>query len=176
MRRLIDTSGTLLDNPWQLLPKDATLEVALADPAAQLIVPLQLWREHGAELQASGRQLGVWLDSDEQAAALEGSLDKLALVALNFPKFVDGRSYSTAVILRRQYGFSGELRAIGDVLRDQLFYMKRCGFSSFELEETVKLEDARRAFADFHDNYQSTVEEPVPLFRRKERHGLSLQH
>jgi uncharacterized protein (DUF934 family) len=175
MRRLIDTTGTLLDNPWQLLPKDATPEAALADPASQLIVPLQLWLAHGAELLAAGKQVGVWLDSDEQATALAGSLDKLALVALNFPKFVDGRSSSTAFVLRRQYGYQGELRAIGEVLRDQLFYMKRCGFTTFELEETVKLEDARRAFSDFRDNYQSTVEEPLPLFRRKERPGLSLQ-
>src|SRR5690606_7897043 len=147
----------------------------LADPASQRIVPLQLWREHRAGLLASGRPRGVGLDSGGQAQPLEGSQDTLALVALHVPQFVDGRPYSTAVSLRRQYGYSGELRAIGDVLRDQLFYMKRCGFSSFELEETVKLEDARRAFADFRDNYQSTVEEPVPLFRRKERHGLSLQ-
>lgn len=168
MRRLIDTRGELLDNPWQLLPKDCNLETALGEAASHLLVPLSLWQEHAAALLDSGKQVGVWLDSDEQAAALAPELHRLSLIALNFPGFMDGRSYSTAVNLRQQYDYGGELRAIGDVLRDQLFYMRRCGFTTFELAEAVKLEDARTAFTDFRDNYQSTVEEPLPLFRRRQ--------
>lgn len=168
MRRLIDTRGELLDNPWQLLPKDCSIEDALGESATYLLVPLRLWLEAEKALQDSGKQIGVWLDSDEQAAAVAAGLHKLSLVALNFPGFMDGRSYSTAVNLRQQHGYAGELRAIGDVLRDQLFYMRRCGFTSFELQDAVKLEDARAAFADFRDNYQSTVEEPLPLFRRRQ--------
>lgn len=168
MRRLIDTRGELLDNPWQLLPKDCNLETALGEATAHVLVPLQLWLAHAPDLLASGKQVAVWLDSDEQATALAPDLSSLSLIALNFPGFMDGRSYSTAVNLRQQYHYGGELRAIGDVLRDQLFYMRRCGFTTFELQEAVKLEDARTAFTDYCDNYQSTVEEPLPLFRRRQ--------
>jgi uncharacterized protein (DUF934 family) len=91
----------------------------------------------------------------------------LPLLALNFPTFMDGRSYSKACVLRQQMKYEGEIRAIGDVLRDQLFYLKRCGFSSFDLKDSVKLEDAQKALKDFTTNYQATVEEPVPLYRRR---------
>lgn len=167
MRRLIDCRGELLDNPWELLPKDSSLEDASASAAESLLVPLQLWLAHNTALMATGKRIGAWLDSDEQAAALAPWLDKLSLVALNFPAFGDGRSYSTAVKLRQHYHYQGEIRAIGDVLRDQLFYMRRCGFTTFELQDSVKLEDAQRAFSDFSDSYQATTEQPLPLFRRR---------
>ena len=167
MPRLIDTSGRVLDNPWLLLPRDTTLEDALAADAPQVIVNAQLWLDHKQALLDSGKQIGVWLDSDQGAPMLADDVARLPLVALNFPGFMDGRSYSTAVKLRQQLGFTGELRAIGDVLRDQLFLMKRCGFTTFDLKDTVKLEEARSAFADFTTNYQSSVEEPRPLFLRR---------
>lgn len=167
MPRLIDKTGAELANDWLLLDKTVALDAALAAPAQQLLVSLQLWQENKAALLASGKQVAVWLDSNETASALAGDLDQLPLVALNFPGFMDGRSYSTAATLRQHYRYAGELRAIGDVLRDQLFYLRRCGFSTFDLKDSVKLEDARKALSDFIDNYQATVEQPVPLFRRR---------
>jgi uncharacterized protein (DUF934 family) len=167
MPKLIDTKGQLLDNGWQLQPRDATQEQVLDSTADQLLVNASLWLEANDALLASGKQFALWLDSDQPLTLIAETLPHVALVALNFPGFMDGRSYSKAVTLRRQYGYTGEIRAIGDVLRDQLFYMKRCGFSTFDLKDSVKLEDARRAFADFSTNYQRTVEEPLPLFRRR---------
>lgn len=167
MPRLIDKSGAQIENPWVLLPKDCSLEQALADPGTALIVPLQLWLAAKAELQASGKQVSVWLDSDESVTALAGDLPQLPLIALNFPVFSDGRNYSNATRLQLHSRYTGEIRAIGDVLRDQLFYMRRCGFTSFDLRDSVKLEDAHKALQDFHDNYQSTIEQPQPLFRRR---------
>lgn len=167
MPRLIDTSGTPQQNDWALLPRDATLEMALADPSPQILVNALLWLEHKPALLQSGKRVAVWLDSDQTAGLIAHDLPELALVALNFPGFMDGRSYSTAVTLRRQYRYGGEIRAIGDVLRDQLFYMKRCGFTAFDLKDSVKLEDAQRAFKDFSGTHASTIEEPVPLFRRR---------
>lgn len=169
MRRLVDNKAELLDNPWALLPKDCSLEDFKAASADNLLAPLQLWLAHAEELQVSGKQVGVWLDSSETAAEVAPLLDQVALVALNFPGFMDGRAYSTAVNLRQHHDYQGELRAIGDVLRDQLILMRRCSFNSFELADSVKLEDARRAFNDFTDSYQSNVEEPLPLFRRVAR-------
>lgn len=167
MPKLIDAAGTLLPNPWVLMPRDATLEGMLATDATHLLVNVKALAEHQAALQQAGKQLAPWLDSDQTVALLGAELPELPLVALNFPGFMDGRSYSTAVILRQQAGFKGELRAIGDVLRDQLILMKRCGFSTFDLKDSVKLEDAKTAFGDFHTSYQSTVEEPRPLFLRR---------
>jgi uncharacterized protein (DUF934 family) len=191
MPRLIDTTGTVLPNPWQLLPRGGatsapaaaapttgqenapappvpvTLETALAQASTHLLVNAALWLSDKAGLLQSGKQIAVWLDSDQGADLIAADLPHLPLVALNFPGFMDGRAYSTAVVLRKHHGYTGEIRAIGDVLRDQLFYMKRCGFTTFDLKDSVKLEDAQRAFGDFSATYASTVEEPQPLFRRR---------
>jgi len=167
MPKLIDATGTLLSNPWVLQPRDATLDSMLATGDTHLFVNGQSWAELKQALQQAGKQVAPWLDSDQTAAQLGTDLVHVPMLALNFPGFMDGRSYSTAVILRQQLGYKGEIRAIGDVLRDQLFLMKRCGFSTFDLKDSVKLEDAKTAFGDFHTNYQSTVEEPQPLFRRR---------
>ena len=167
MPRLIDTKAALLANPWVLQAKDCSLETVLATADSHLIIPANLWLAHKQELQNTGKQLAVWLDREQPAHLLANELDTLPMIALNFPMFMDGRAYSTAVILRQHYGYTGEIRAIGDVLRDQLFMMKRCGFTTFDLRDTVKLEDAETAFHDFTTNYQATVETPEPLFRRR---------
>ncbi|HEY0963985.1 MAG TPA: DUF934 domain-containing protein [Pseudomonadales bacterium] len=171
MPRLIDRTGTVQPNPWELLPRDATVETALAAASEHIIVNALLWGEHKAALKQGGKQVAVWLDSDQTVDLIAADLAELPLVALNFPGFMDGRAYSTSVLLRRHCGYSGEIRAIGDVLRDQLFYMKRCGFTMFDLKDSVKLEDAQRAFSDYSGTYASTVEEPQPLFRRVQRAG-----
>lgn len=168
MPKLIDLDGAVLANDWTLLAKDSELAAALATDAAKLLVPLQLWQSSKQALQASGKPIAVWLDSNETANALAADLAELPLIALNFPGFMDGRSYSSATNLRQHYHYAGEIRAIGDVLRDQLFYMRRCGFSTFDLKDSVKLEDAQKALQDFRDNYQTTIEQPLPLFRRRQ--------
>ena len=94
-------------------------------------------------------------------------MQALELIALNFPSFADGRAYSSARELRNNLGFKGEIRAIGDVLRDQLFYMARCGFDAFLLRDDQNVETALGAFDDFKDGYQVSVDKPLPLFRRR---------
>ena len=96
---------------------------------------------------------------------------------VNFPQFTDGRGYSIARLLRERYGWRGELRAIGDVLRDQLFYLSRCGFDAFALRDDQDPHAALTAFDDFSEAYQASVERPQPLFRRRGpvlagRHGM----
>jgi uncharacterized protein (DUF934 family) len=168
MPKLIDLHGQPLANPWVLLDKDATMETVRSQASSDLIVPLNLWLNCAVELQDGNRRIAVWLDSNEEASMVAPVLQDIAFVALNFPGFMDGRAYSTAVILRQQHGYHGEIRAIGDVLRDQLFYMRRCGFSTFDLKDSVKLEDAAKALQDFTTSYTATVEEPLPLFKRKQ--------
>ena len=168
MPKLIDLQGQVLDNPWVFLEKDTAADMAASHESMHLIVPLQLWLSSFESLTGSGKQIAVWLDSDETAGSIADSADKAAFIALNFPGLMDGRAYSTAVALRKHHGFTGEIRAIGDVLRDQLFYMRRCGFSTFDLKDSVKLEDACNGLKDFSTSYASTTEEPLPLFRRKQ--------
>lgn len=160
--------GQAVENTWQLVDMDAGLDNVLGtDTSKQVIVPLAMWLAEKDNLAGCDKRIGVWLDSEDDPYSLADAVATLPLIALKFPSFRDGRAYSSAAILRTRLKFAGELRAIGDVLRDQLFYMQKCGFDSFEVSDGVKTQDALSAFADFHTNYQSTVVEPTPLFRRR---------
>jgi uncharacterized protein (DUF934 family) len=147
------------------LPKDFNIdEISNCD---DLIVPLQLWREHSRMLKARDGGLGVWLDADEEAEEIGEDVAEFQVIALNFPAFTDGRNYSNARLLRDRYGFKGELRAIGDVLRDQLFYMHRCGFDAFAVRPDKDPYEALEGLKDFSVTYQAATDEPLPLFRRR---------
>ncbi len=100
-------------------------------------------------------------------AAQAERLGALGIIAVNFPKYGDGRSYSIARLLRERYGYKGELRAVGVVARDHLQQMAQCGFDSFLLREGEDVQDALRAFDDFSEAYQTSAAQPVPLFRRR---------
>ncbi|PAU87302.1 oxidoreductase [Pseudomonas sp. WN033] len=164
MQRIIKGNQVVVEN-WHLLDKDASLD-GLPN-SDDLIVPLALWREHAHALKARDGGLGVWLDSDEQIEEIEGDLEQFQVIALNFPVFSDGRHYSTARILRDRYGYKGEVRAIGDVLRDQLFFMKRCGFDAYALREDRDADEALASLQDFSEVYQAATDQPLPLFRRR---------
>jgi uncharacterized protein (DUF934 family) len=107
------------------------------------------------------------LEPGDDPAAVAGRLGAAARVEVNFPKFTDGRGYSIARLLRERHGYKGELRAVGDVLRDQIFYLSRCGFDAFLLREDQDAEEALAALHDFSEAYQASVERPEPLFRRR---------
>lgn len=107
------------------------------------------------------------LNSDETADLVGENCQKFKRIDIDFPKFADGRGYSAARLLRERYGFTGELRSIGDVLIDQLFFMARCGFDSFDLREDQDIEDALKAFSTFSVTYQNDVHDQRPLFRRR---------
>jgi uncharacterized protein (DUF934 family) len=136
-------------------------------PAGDIIVPLALWQATAGELLMRSGRLGLWLDSAEDPALVADSLEAFSLIAVNFPQFTDGRGYSTARLLRERYGWKGELRAIGDIQRDQLFYLSRCGFDAFVLNDGLDAQDALSAFTDFSEAYQTSVERSQPLFRRR---------
>ena len=164
MQRIIK-NGQLIDESWHLLPKDAKLDgISNCD---DLIVPLALWVEHSTALKARDGGLGVWLDAGEEIEEIAGQLDCFQVIALNFPAFTDGRHCSTAYLLRTRYGYTGEVRAIGDVLRDQLFSYLRVGFDAFALREDKDPLDALNAFAEFREVYQASSDQPQPLFRRR---------
>lgn len=95
------------------------------------------------------------------------SLEGVTRIEVNFPKFGDGRGYSIARLLRERYGYKGELRAVGVVVRDHLFFMESCGFDAFELREGEDPQEALAGFDDFSEAYQASATRPVPLFRRR---------
>lgn len=107
------------------------------------------------------------LEPGDDPGALAGSLERLTVVAVNFPKFGDGRGYSIARLLRERYGYRGELRAVGQVARDHLYFMAQCGFDAFQLREGEDPQEALAAFNDFSEAYQASVARPQPLFRRR---------
>jgi uncharacterized protein (DUF934 family) len=107
----------------------------------------------------------VRLEPADDPASL--SLEGVTRVEVNFPKFGDGRGYSIARLLRERYGYRGELRAVGQITRDLLFFMEGCGFDAFELRAGEDPHEAVAAFADFSESYQASVARPVPLFRRR---------
>ena len=140
-------------------------------PAGPVVVPLALWREKRAEFAARREPVGVWLKPDDDPANVAEDLAQVALVAVHFPRFADGRGYSTAFLLRTRHAYKGELRAIGDVGRDQLFLLRRCGFDSFVLAPHRDPEAAVAGLNDFSLRYQGSVDDPLPLFRKRERAG-----
>lgn len=107
------------------------------------------------------------LEPSDDPAALAARLGDVARVEVHFPKFGDGRGYSIARLLRERHGYRGELRAVGDVARDNLYFMAQCGFDAFELRAGEDAQEALSAFHDFSEAYQASAARPQPLFRRR---------
>lgn len=156
------------DDPWQLHASDSD---------APLILPLEAWRERQPSEVLEGRAVsadGLLLQVEDEPEALQPLLSSLPLIAINFPSFRDGRGYSQAYLLRTRLGWRGELRAVGDVLRDQLAHMRQCGFDAFAVRADKSVEDALKGLGGLSVLYGRSAIEPRPLFRRgrlsRERH------
>jgi uncharacterized protein (DUF934 family) len=141
----------LVDDDARLLADDEALPAT-----GRIVVSLARWQRDREILLARQAPIGVRLKSDESPEAIADDLGRLALVELEFPKFRDGRAYSNARILRERYGFGGELRAVGDVLMEQLHFMLRTGFNAFEIAGPDPLAQYRTAKAEFSVWYQPT--------------------
>ncbi|MGH6886929.1 MAG: DUF934 domain-containing protein [Geminicoccales bacterium] len=107
------------------------------------------------------------LEAGDDPGTLAQALGRIKAIAVRFPAFGDGRGYSIARLLRERYGYRGELRAIGQVARDNLHFMAQCGFDAFELRAGEDAQAALAAFNDFSETYQATVARTQPLFRRR---------
>ena len=164
--RIIKDRRIVEDRWLTIKPADDGAFPELPD-GTDVIIPLKLWLVKKRELAHRSGRVGVWLDSHQEPELLAHDTATLPLIAVNFPQFVDGRGYSIGRLLRERYQYKGELRAIGDVLRDQIFYLHRCGFNAFEVRADKSIEDALTAFKDFSDSYQASVDQPLPYFRRR---------
>jgi uncharacterized protein (DUF934 family) len=135
-------------------------------PARRVILTLAQWPAHADALTATGARLGICLEPADEPAAVVPLFERIELIAVRFPAFTDGRGYSAARLLRQRHGWKGELRAVGDVLRDQMFYLARCGFDTFGLKDGESVAQALKGFGDFSEAYQAAVDRG-PLFRRR---------
>lgn len=148
----------------------ATAEV----PTGRVVLPLSVFLARRAEFteRLAAGEIGVWLETHELVETLveaQPELNALPLIAVFIERFADGRAYSTAALLRSRFGFKGELRAFGDVLRDQLFFLKRCGFDAFQIRADRSAEDALASLNDFSEPYQAAVVIDQPVWRRHAR-------
>jgi len=160
---------SVVDDDWSLLrlaEGDAPESVAV--PAGKVLVPLTVWlAQRDALLHRA--DIGVWFASNERVEDLQDDAAKFSVIAVDFPKVGDGRGYTIATRLRTRFGYHGELRAIGEVLRDQLFYMQRVGFDAFAVRADKDIHDALNGLSDFSISYQGSTDEAQPLFSRVER-------
>lgn len=137
-------------------------------PQGKVLVPLPVWNCQFDELNAR-EGLGLWIGGFERIEDIPGDIHRFPLIAVDFHKFNDGRGYTLAYRLRKQYGYRGELRAMGDILQDQLFYLDRVGFDSYVVREDKDPQDVLAGFDTFSVRYQSSVDIETPLFRREAR-------
>ncbi len=168
MREIIKDKAVVMDD-WTILKlEEGDTPEAVIVPAGKIIAPLTVWEAQRTSLKTR-TEIGVWIASHERPEVLKEDIAKLSVIAIDFPKFSDGRGYSIAYNLRERLGFTGELRAIGDVLRDQMFYMQRVGFNSFATREDRNIHDALKSLFDFSEAYQAAWDLKSPLFRRVNR-------
>jgi uncharacterized protein (DUF934 family) len=145
-------------------------------PRGDVIVSLQRFQAEGQRLLAEGRKVGVRIEPNEDVEELEKDLPQLAVVALAFPKFLHGQNYSSARILRERFGFEGEIRAVGDVLREQARFMVRCGIDTFVPVDGSNPDQWTHVITRFRHVYQRAADGLAPAFVERAdqgaRHGV----
>ena len=161
-------NGQVIDDAWQVLKltEEQTPE-SIALPDAPTLLPLAAWLARKNEILARRQPVSIWLESSEGPEVIANDLAHFTIIGVNFPKFADGRGYSTARLLRERFAYTGEIRALGDVLRDQLFLLRRCGFDAFAVRQDKDIEAALAGLTTFSESYQTAVDQPQPLFRRR---------
>jgi uncharacterized protein (DUF934 family) len=165
--QLIRNQAGAVDTWKTLEMADGETPKAVALPAGDIIFPLAVWRARKEEIISTHKRIGLLLQPDDRVEDIAADLDYFVVIAVNFPKFVDGRGYSSASLLRQRYHYQGELRAVGDVLHDQLFYMQRVGFDAYALKGDKNAAYAiGHGFSTFGDAYQASTSQPQPHFRR----------
>ena len=163
-------NGQVEPERWRFLGLDGTGDLATI-PEGPVVVPMSTWLARRDTLRARATPVGTWLAPADDPAQLADDVAALSLIAVQFPKFTDGRGYSIAVLLRARLGYRGELRAFGDVGRDQLFALARVGFDAFSLPPHRDPEAALGSFAPFSVRYQASVDDALPLFRKRLARG-----
>jgi uncharacterized protein (DUF934 family) len=160
--RIVNKELQIVEDAWQLVADDADLPVD-----GDIIVSVARWQKEREALGGRKGRLGVKINGDTPVETIVPDLGHFALVALEFPKFADGRCFSYARLLRDRHSYKGELRAVGDVVRDTIDFMRRCGIDTFAVRADKNAEDALKAFTEFSVRYQTAADGAVPVYRRR---------
>ncbi len=156
--------GKLIDDPWVHVADEVAIPAS-----GPVIVGLKRWREERESLIKRKDPVGVRLQSDHTAGDVADDLEHLGVVALAFPVFKDGRAYSNARRLRERHGYTGEIRAIGNVLRDQYLFMRRCGFDALEVKEGETEKDWQKATNAITAAYQPAADDRETILNLRQR-------
>ncbi|MGL5002863.1 MAG: DUF934 domain-containing protein, partial [Casimicrobium sp.] len=154
MPKLIDRRGERMGDPWIAYASD----VSVVPVGSCVILPFAHFHDLADTLTNRAKALGILLSPSDDPASIAKEFDKLRLIAIDFPSFTDGRGYSIAQQLRTRYGWTGELRAVGDIQRDQVFLLSRAGFDTFALRDDQDAAISNAAFNDFSVAYQASVD------------------
>lgn len=157
--------NAVVEDIWITLEDTTTAAESL--PEGNLLLSYNQWLEFSAQLNNRDGHIGVIIDGNAEIEEIIQPLLDLPLIAVNFPKFVDGRGFSTARLLRERYNYSGEIRAVGGFIRDQLYLLSRCGFNAFKFDDTTDLNACAASLQDFSESYQVSADQENPLFRRR---------
>ncbi len=158
--------GRVVEDNWERI---SLSDPEQALPAGDVIVPLDYWLKNRELLTRRRGRIAVCLNGDDNLADISDSLEQFELIALEFPKFTDGRSYSHARLLRDRFNYRGELRALGDTLRDQLFFMQRCGIDSYQIREDKDAQDALKGLSGFSVKYQTGADGEPPIYKLRQK-------
>lgn len=160
--KLKDGVFSLVEDPFTYVADDADLV------RGDLIVSLTRFQNEGERLLSEGRSVGVRLEPAEEVEVLAYDLPRIAVVAVAFPKFNDGRAYTAARLLRERYGFTGEVRAVGDVLREQAGFMVRVGIDAFEPADGATPEQWAAAASRHRHVYQRAADRRAPAYAERD--------
>ena len=152
----------LIDDSWTLLTEDSE-----SLPSGDILLSYSQWQTFSDQLDSHDGSVGVIIEGNADIEDIIEPLLKLPLIAINFPKFADGRAFSSARLIRERYEYTGEIRAVGGFIRDQLYYLSRCGFNAFKFDDSVDLTESAKSLQDFSEVYQVSVDQESPLFRRR---------
>ncbi len=166
-------NDTVIDNEWVSLDDAAPIP----EGGENILVSLSRFQAERDALVARNGKLGVLLVPGDAPEELADHINRLSLIAVEFPAYTDGRGYSYARILRERYGYQGELRAVGDVLRDQILNMHRCGFDAYDMADAPEdaLEKVRAALRDMTVYYQPTGDGRVTAGSLRDRRRAVLE-
>ncbi|QSA95582.1 DUF934 domain-containing protein [Methylococcus sp. EFPC2] len=154
--------GLIVEDDWRHLADDETVPAA-----GRYTVSSQRWLAEHPSLASGPDELGLRLRGEDKLEDLADDLGYFALIVIEFPTMADGRGFTLARLLRERYGYRGEIRARGEYIRDQIFFMSRVGINAFQFGEEQSLESLLPALSEFTVRYQAAVDQPLPLYRRR---------
>jgi uncharacterized protein (DUF934 family) len=152
----------IIEDSWLVLDESANNL-----PSGNIMLSIEQCQQYSEQFSEHHGSIGLWLDGNADIDDIIDLLQQMSVIAIKFPKFVDGRGFSLARLLRERYNFEGELRAIGEFIRDQLYLLQRCGFNAFQFANDEELIEASKSLNDFSETYQVSADQKQPLFRRR---------